>query len=144
MEEWLSSIGLKERVSAFRAQGISSDQLGELTDADLRELGLTIGERKRFRRALAARRETVPTRPERRPLTTMFVDIVDSSALGERLEPEDLLEVIQRYREFCGAAITQYAGTLLAEQATAVPMAVLMDVLVIALALGFALLVRRP
>ncbi len=123
VEEWLSSIGLRERGAAFRAQGIGADHLGELTDDDLRELGLTIGERKRFRRAVAALRpasadEPPPsalpmletTRAERRPLTMMFVDIVNSSSLGERLEPEDLLEVIRRYREFCAAAITRYGG----------------------------------
>jgi predicted ATPase/class 3 adenylate cyclase len=123
VEEWLSSIGLGDRVPAFRAQGISADQLGELTDDDLRELGLTIGERKRFRRAIAARHpvsadeplsSALPvletTRAERRPLTMMFVDLVNSSRLGERLEPEDLLEVIRRYREFCGTAITRYGG----------------------------------
>ncbi len=123
MEAWLSSIGLAERLDAFRAQGITADQLSELTDDDLRELGLTIGERMRFRRAAAALRPTVPedpppaalpvpesTRAERRPLTIMFVDMVNSSHLGERLEPEDLLEVIRRYREYCATAITRYGG----------------------------------
>ena len=57
VEEWLSSIGLGERAVAFRAHGIGLDQLGELTDDDLRELGLTIGERMRFRRAVAALRK---------------------------------------------------------------------------------------
>ena len=54
MEAWLSSIGLAERLDAFLAQGITADQLSELTDDDLRELGQTSGERKRFRRAAAA------------------------------------------------------------------------------------------
>ena len=40
----------------------------------------------------------------------MFVDLVNSSHLGERLEPEDLLEVIRRYREYCAVAITRYGG----------------------------------
>jgi class 3 adenylate cyclase/tetratricopeptide (TPR) repeat protein len=52
------------------------------------------------------------TRAERRPLTMMFVDVVNSSSLGERLEPEDLLEVIRRYREFCGSAIMRYGGLI--------------------------------
>lgn len=118
VEEWLTSIGLGARIAAFRAQGISDDQLDDLTDEDLRELGLTIGERKRFRRALDGRQpEHQPqvlatTRAERRPLTMMFVDLVNSSALGERLEPEDLLEVIRRYREFCGTAIMRYGGLI--------------------------------
>jgi class 3 adenylate cyclase/predicted ATPase len=123
VDEWLSSIGLAERIAAFHAQGISADQLAELTDDDLRELGLTIGERKRYRRAVAVLRPQVvddpplsalpvieTTRAERRPLTIMFVDLVNSSSLGERLEPEDLLEVIRLYREFCGVAITRYGG----------------------------------
>lgn len=123
VEDWLSSIGLAARVDAFRAQGITADQLVELNDDDLRELGLTIGERKRFRRAVAQLRTPTPddpppsalpvletTRAERRPLTIMFVDMVNSSHLGERLEPEDLLEVIRRYREFCAVAITRYGG----------------------------------
>jgi hypothetical protein len=53
VDEWLSSIGLAERVEAFRAHRITADQLSDLTEDDLRELGLTIGERKRFRRAVA-------------------------------------------------------------------------------------------
>ena len=118
MDEWLTSVGLGGRVAAFRDQGITIDQLDDLTDDDLRELGLTIGERKRFRRALQQRQpDHTPsvigtTRAERRPLTMMFVDVVNSSSLGERLEPEDLLEVIRRYREFCGAAIMRYGGLI--------------------------------
>ena len=66
VEAWLSSIGLAERLDAFRAQGITADQLSELTDDDLRELGLTIGERKRFRRAAAALRPNAPDDPRPR------------------------------------------------------------------------------
>ncbi len=118
MEQWLTSIGLGARVAAFRAHGIAADQLDDLTEEDLREIGLTIGERKRFRRALQQRqpdqqpRVLATTRAERRPLTMMFVDVVNSSSLGERLEPEDLLEVIRHYREFCGAAIMRYGGLI--------------------------------
>ncbi|MBV9251095.1 MAG: hypothetical protein JO227_17825, partial [Acetobacteraceae bacterium] len=115
MEEWLASIGLGARIAAFKAHGITSEQLGQLTDADLRELGLTIGERKRFRAELPrfhAAGEGAGIRAERRPLTIMFVDLVASSALAERLEAEDLLDVIRGYREMCGAAITQYGGMI--------------------------------
>jgi class 3 adenylate cyclase len=121
VEEWLRSIGLGERCVAFRDQGITLDQVAELTDEDLRELGLTIGDRRRFRHAvtLLTSSDATPrgapsvnetTRAERRPLTMMFVDLVNSSSLGERLEPEDLLEVIRSYREFAGAAITRFGG----------------------------------
>jgi hypothetical protein len=48
LEEWLTSIGLADRIAAFRDNGITRDNFAELTENDLRELGLTIGERKRF------------------------------------------------------------------------------------------------
>ena len=119
MEEWLRSIGLEQRIQTFYDQGITPDQLHELSDDNLRELGLTIGERLRFRRSLADRCAPPPstttpvlrtTQAERRPLTVMFVDLVNSTSLGERLDPEDLIEVIRNYREFCGAAINRFGG----------------------------------
>jgi class 3 adenylate cyclase/predicted ATPase len=119
VEDWLKSIGFGHLVEAFRAQGIEADQLGELTEDDLKEIGLNIGERRRFRRAVTERRDGEPrpgaasrTPTERRPLTMMFVDLVGSAALGELLEPEDLLEVIRRYRELCGAAIQRFGGSV--------------------------------
>lgn len=122
MEEWLKSIGLDERVEAFRAHRIQLEDLAALTEPDLRELGLTIGERKRFRRGVAATPPVdlpavespapVPARtlPERRPLTVAFIDLVGSTSLSERLDVEDMLEVIRLYRELCGAAISRYGG----------------------------------
>ena len=53
MEDWLNSIGLADHIPAYRDNRITADQLRELTDADLRELGLTIGDRLRFRASLA-------------------------------------------------------------------------------------------
>src|SRR3954468_12005830 len=119
MEEWLRSIGLLDRLPAFREHGITPSQLRELTEDDLRELGLTIGERKRFQRALArggpdaetaATPAAAASQAERRPLTVMFVDLVSSTSLGERLDPEDLIEVIRHYRELCGTAINRFGG----------------------------------
>jgi len=118
MEDWLISIGLAERIPAFRDQKITVDQLRELTEGDLRELGLTIGERRRFQREIASfvqspgQAAQVPpsSTPEHRPLTVMFADLVDSTRLGERLLPEDLLDVMRVYREFCGEAIGRYGG----------------------------------
>jgi class 3 adenylate cyclase/predicted ATPase len=118
VEDWLRSIGLGHRIAAFQAESIAHAQLADLTEDDLKELGLSIGERRRFRRAVlelasAAAPPPLPsTLTERRPLTMMFVDLVGSSELGERLEPEDLLEVIRRYREFCGEAIRRYGGSI--------------------------------
>jgi class 3 adenylate cyclase/predicted ATPase/DNA-binding transcriptional ArsR family regulator len=121
MEEWLRSIGLADRIPAFRENRITIDQLRALTDADLRELGLTIGERLRFRTALADLTNNPPPEPasaepppsteaERRPLTIMFVDLMGSSSIGNRLDPEDLIEVYKSYRETCGKAISAAGG----------------------------------
>src|SRR5215831_6513109 len=112
VEDWLTSIGLAGRVAAFRDNGLTRDDLADLTENDLRELGLTIGERKRFLRALA---QTVSspvgaTVPERRPLTVMFVDLVGSTGLGERLDAEDVMEVLRQYRELAGTAIGRFGG----------------------------------
>ena len=115
VDEWLASIGLAGRVAAFRTHGVLREQLGELTDADLRELGLTIGERKRFLRAVLADgfldlRSRLPA--ERRPLSMMFVDVVGSSRLAEELAPEDLMELLRRYGDFCAGPILRYGGRI--------------------------------
>jgi class 3 adenylate cyclase/predicted ATPase len=124
VERWLKEIGLGERIEVFRKQKITLDEIRDLTDEDLRELGLTIGERARFRRALLAlnlsdhtqsptqilRPIFRATRAERRPMTVMFVDLVNSSAIAEQLDAEDLLELIREYREVCGNVIMRYGG----------------------------------
>ena len=123
IEDWLRSIGLGEHIEAFKAERVEADHLPDLTDDDLRELGLTIGERKRFRRAMAetppgryadsrprAARLAATVQGERRPLTMMFVDIINSVGLSERLSDEDLLDTIRAYRDFCGTAIARTGG----------------------------------
>ncbi len=114
MEDWLASIGLAHRIAAFQAQGIRADQLGALTEQDLRELGLPIGERKVFLRAVIAGGLLDPQRlaAERRPLSMMFVDVVGSSRLAEKLAPEDLMELLRRYGDFCAGPITRYGGRI--------------------------------
>ncbi len=123
MENWLAAIGLAERIPAFREHRITADQIGDITEDDLRELGLTIGERRRFVREraklmaaapdwLAPVPATAASQAENRPLTVMFADLVDSTAMGERLDPEDLLEVMRIYREFAGQAITRFGGRI--------------------------------
>ena len=118
MDEWPRSIGLADRIPAFHENRITADQLRELGDDDLRELGLTIGERLRFKAALAERvgapagsaDQLGASAAERRPLTIMFVDLEGSSSISNRLDPEDLVEVYKTYRETCGKAITATGG----------------------------------
>lgn len=109
LEEWLAAANLLQFHSAFREQQIQFGDLGDLTDDDLRELGMTIGERKRFHRALATSVATVVT-AERRPLTLAFIDLVGSSALCEELDAEDMVELLRCYRERCSTAIDRFGG----------------------------------
>jgi class 3 adenylate cyclase len=120
VEEWLKTVGLGHHIDGFRAERIDRAQLIDLTEADLKELGLTIGERRRFNRAvIQLQGESAPAMPvapptlaERRPLTMVFIDLVGSSELGELFEPEDLMEVIRRYRDACGEKIRRYGGSV--------------------------------
>ena len=110
---WLHEAGLDEHASAFHAQRFSLDQLRGLTDIQLRELGLPTGDRVRFRRALLLRDPALhpaPALAERRPLTVVFIDLVDSTPLSVRLDPEDLLETLNQYYDACAAAILRYGG----------------------------------
>ena len=113
LEEWLHAAGLYRHAAALRAEQIALEQLAALTDAELRELGLPLGDRIRFRQALASN----PVRPaptsmvgERRPLTVAFFDLVDSTGLAERLDPEDLFDALRRYHEACIGPILRYGG----------------------------------
>ena len=63
MEEWLRSIELGHYIDSFRAERIEYAQLRDLTEEDLKELGLTIGERRRFRRAILELQPDPPPPP---------------------------------------------------------------------------------
>ena len=73
--------------------------LSELSDDDLRQLGLSLGHRRKFLKAVAEVSPTSPKRaePERRQLTVMFCDLVGSTELSTRFDSEDLRELIRAY-----------------------------------------------
>ena len=128
MREWLRQVGLENLESVFAENDIDAAVLPDLSDADLKELGLTLGQRKKLLKAIAALQSgeidrTVSTLPaddgptaatiesshaERRHLTVMFCDLVGSTALSERLDPEELREIIGDFHEVCTAAITTF------------------------------------
>ena len=122
VESWLESIELSEYAAIFKEQRIDLNALGALTEADLKELGLPIGHRKRFLAEAASLREkatgvsaTGPSEPpaevlQRRQLTILFCDVVNSSALSEQFEMEDVVDILQAYRELCGKAIAKFDG----------------------------------
>jgi class 3 adenylate cyclase len=123
---WLAEQGLGHHAEVFAENGIAGDVLRDLTDADLRELGLNLGDRKRLLKAIAAlaagpaqdrvgkdRSIAAPTAPreaERRQLTVMFVDLVGSTALSATLDPEDMREVIRAYQNAVAGEIVRLEG----------------------------------
>src|SRR5215472_15613235 len=111
---WLQDLGLERYGSAFRDNEIDWEVLPKLTSEDLREIGVAaIGHRRKLLDAIAAlgakapaaavtaapSDAPAPVEAERRQLTVMFCDLVGSTALASRLDPEDLREVIGAYHK---------------------------------------------
>jgi hypothetical protein len=107
--DWLQKLGLEQYAPTFRDNAIDSNVLPRLTAEDLKDLGITmVGHRRRLLDAIAALRGETPAaviKPtsrdapesadaERRQVTVMFCDLVGSTALSTRFDPEDLQEVI--------------------------------------------------
>jgi class 3 adenylate cyclase/tetratricopeptide (TPR) repeat protein len=130
LDEWLEGIGLGRYAQLFAQHHIDLDVLPDLTEADLVQLGIALGDRKRLRRAIAELPRPTPphhraesaseptastTAPagreaERRQLTVLFCDMVGSTALSARLDPEDLHELIRRYQGACAEVIGRFDG----------------------------------
>jgi predicted ATPase/class 3 adenylate cyclase len=122
IEEWLASLGMSDYAQRFAENDIDVSVLSHLTDRDLKELGVSLGHR---RKMLAAIIElSVVAQPqaaappalqaqdgaERRQLTVMFCDLVGSTALATKLDPEDLREVIGAYHHCCAEQINKTGG----------------------------------
>ncbi len=119
---WLRDLGLGQYESRFRENEIEADVLPDLTEADLEKLGLPLGPRKRILKAIANLGEAPKTSgaenlarspedaAERRQLTVMFCDLVGSTALSARLDPEDMRHVIRGYQDACSGVVARYDG----------------------------------
>ncbi|BCG96918.1 adenylate/guanylate cyclase domain-containing protein [Mesorhizobium sp. 131-2-1] len=115
---WLRRLGLEQYEQAFRDNAIDREVLPELSDADLQQLGILLGHRKRLLKAIAElgsatdRSNPADSEPvaERRQLTVMFVDLVGSTALSSRLDPEDLREIIGAYHRCAADTIARFGG----------------------------------
>jgi hypothetical protein len=113
--EWLACFGLSRLEATFRENCIDIDIMASLTDDDLRELGLTVGDRKRVLAAVSAPAACHPLSPvhigaERRQLTVLFCDLAGSTALAAQLDPEDMREVIRAYQSACVDAVARHEG----------------------------------
>jgi class 3 adenylate cyclase len=122
--EWLASIGLGEYAQRFAENAIDLSVVRDLTEQDLKELGVLLGHRRKMLRAIAELDGVAPaptetaTEPvprdesERRHLTVMFCDLVGSTALSERLDPEDVWRVTASYQACTGEVIGRYQGMI--------------------------------
>ena len=130
---WLRGLGLEQYASAFHDNAIDAEVLRELTADDLKDLGVNlVGHRRKLLAAIAALRPDLPSsgtpiastelvqagqnagvgagEAERRQLTVMFCDLVGSTALSARLDPEDLRGVIGAYHRCCAVVIERAGG----------------------------------
>src|ERR1700694_4702085 len=119
--EWLKTLGMSEHAKCFAENRIDFSVLPELTDQHLKDLGLPLGDRLKMLRAIRELSSPVsppPPQPEqrsqdtaeRRQVTVMFSDLVGSTALSTRMDPEDLREVISAYQKCVAETVRRFDG----------------------------------
>src|SRR5215471_14311368 len=121
--DWLRGLGLEKYASAFDENAINWDVLSELTTDDLKEIGVAaVGDRRRLLAAIAALGEGAsPAAPaplpssaaaeaERRQLTVIFCDLVGSTPLSTRFDPEDLREIVGAYHRCVADTVGRFGG----------------------------------
>ena len=125
--DWLRSLGLGQYEALFRENDIDAEVLSDLTDADLEKFGVSFGHRKRLLKAIAnlgaaeAPAKSTISPPaassrdvgERRPITVMFCDLVGSTSLAAKLDPEDWRNLVGGYLDAASAAVTSLGGHVL-------------------------------
>src|SRR6185295_2677870 len=122
--EWLEQLNLGQYAQRFAENDIDVSVLRHLTDADLEKIGVSLGHRRKLLAAIAelpgafpSKREPaagVEPKPrelaERRQVTVMFSDLVGSTALSGRMDPEDLREVISAYQRCVAETVQRFGG----------------------------------
>jgi class 3 adenylate cyclase len=120
--DWLKKLGMSEYAERFAEEDIDLELLPELTDQDFDRLGVSVGHRRKMLRAIrgfagipsAAPPPAAVTAPqdraERRQLTVMFCDLVGSTALSTRLDPEDLRGIIGAFHRCCTELVERDGG----------------------------------
>ncbi|HXW48365.1 MAG TPA: adenylate/guanylate cyclase domain-containing protein, partial [Xanthobacteraceae bacterium] len=120
---WLEKLGMSEYAQRFADNGINFAALRHLTDQDLKDIGVLLGHRRimlaaiaKLDGAAALAPEPAPPEPkaqdaaERRQVTVMFSDLVGSTALSTRMDPEDLREVISAYQKCVARTVLRFGG----------------------------------
>src|ERR1700761_7230731 len=132
--EWLKSLGLEQYATAYRENDVDAELLPRLTGDDLKDLGVTlVGHRRRLLDAVAKlhddsasaqagepsgdhlastpAKDVVSSGGERRQLTVMFCDLVGSTALSEKLDPDELRGLLHAYRTLWWGGTILYQNT---------------------------------
>jgi len=121
VEEWLQGLGLAQYAAAFAANDIDASLLTQLTDADLKELGVSsLGHRRRLLAAITERRAAPPTAlsgagiatGERRQVTILFADLCGFTALSQSLDAEEVHDLVARYTTLVDGIVVGYGGTV--------------------------------
>jgi class 3 adenylate cyclase len=128
VEHWLQGLGLAQYARTFAENDIDLEVLPHLNEQDLEKLGVSLGHRKKLLHAigaLSAGSQSLRAGPaaeeaqagsgrsaeaERRQLTVMFVDLVGSTELAARLDPEDMGQVIRAYHGCCTEVVARWDG----------------------------------
>ena len=118
--DWLQKLGMSEYEQCFAENRIDFSVLPDLTDQHLKDLGIALGDRLKMLRAIRELSSAVsaPRQPEpqpqdtaeRRQVTVMFSDLVGSTALSARMDPEDLREVISAYQRCVAETVQRFGG----------------------------------
>jgi class 3 adenylate cyclase len=119
--DWLEKLGMSEYAQRFAENGIGFAALRHLTDQDLKDIGVLLGHRRIMLAAIqelgspaVAQRVTAELKPqdtaERRQVTVMFSDLVGSTALSARMDPEDLREIISAYQKCVADIVLRFGG----------------------------------
>ena len=122
--EWLEKLGMSEYVQRFAENKIDVSVLRHLTDQDLKDIGVALGHRRKILAAIAEFAGAAPavSKPvlaaeprtrdsaERRQVTVFFSDLVGSTALAGRMDPEDLREVISAYQKCVAETVSRFSG----------------------------------
>jgi class 3 adenylate cyclase/tetratricopeptide (TPR) repeat protein len=124
IKQWLEGLSLGRYAQSFAENHVDFDVLPDLTEADLERLGPSLGDRKRLLRARLPANQSAPsalapvaptspaakTRAERRHVTVMFCDLIGSTALSARMDPEDLRELIWAYHKCVAETVRRFDG----------------------------------
>ena len=119
--DWLEELGMSGYARRFAENRIDFSVLPDLTDEHLKDLGLPLGDRLKMLRSIRELSGAASALPkpepfpqdgaERRQVTVMFSDLVGSTALSARMDPEDLRAVISAYRKSVAETVQRIGGT---------------------------------